>query len=146
MQQVQPNALRAPRPVTIGNRLSIVVPCYNEEEVLSETVKRLKALLDQLTNSGKIAADSQVIFVDDGSQDRTWDLICQFNVEDARIRGVKLSANRGHQTALIAGLFAAEGDAIASIDADLQDDVSAIEGMVDAYRQGAEVVHGVRKG
>jgi len=151
MQQVssparlQPDALRARRPVTIGNRLSIVVPCYNEEEVLPETVKRLKALLDQLTNSGKIAADSQVIFVDDGSRDRTWELIRQFNADDARIRGVKLSGHRGHQTALIAGLFATDGDAIASIDADLQDDVSAIEGMVDAYRQGCEVVYGVRK-
>jgi polyisoprenyl-phosphate glycosyltransferase len=143
--RLQRDELRARRPSTIGNRLSIVVPCYNEEEVLPETVKRLRTLLDQLTNCGKIAADSQVIFVDDGSRDRTWQLIRQFNVEDPRIRGVKLSGNRGHQTALIAGLFAADGDAIASIDADLQDDVSAIEGMVDAYQQGCDVVYGVRK-
>jgi glycosyltransferase involved in cell wall biosynthesis len=135
----------ARRPVTIGNRLSIVVPCYNEEEVLPETAKRLRALLDQLTNGGKIAAESQVVFVDDGSQDHTWELIRQSNAEDARIRGLKLSGNRGHQTALIAGLFAADGDAIVSIDADLQDDISAIEGMVDAYRQGYEVIYGVRK-
>jgi glycosyltransferase involved in cell wall biosynthesis len=141
----QPDAFKAHTSVTIENRLSIVVPCYNEEQVLPETVKRLRALLDQLTHSGKIAADSQVIFVDDGSRDRTWELVRQFNAEDARIRGVKLSGNRGHQTALIAGLFATNGDAIASIDADLQDDVSAIEGMVDAYRQGCEVVYGVRK-
>lgn len=138
-------ALQSRALVPLGRRLSIVVPCYNEEEVLPETVKRLRALLDQLTKSGKVAADSQVIFVDDGSRDRTWELVRQFNAEDARIGGVKLSGNRGHQTALLAGLFAAQGDAIASIDADLQDDVGAIERMVDAYLQGHEVVYGVRQ-
>ena len=143
---MQPDALGASPPIKIGNRLSIVVPCYNEEEVLPETAKRLRALLDHLTTGGKIAAESQVILVDDGSRDRTWELIRQFNAEDARIRGLKLSCNRGHQTALIAGLFAADGDAVASIDADLQDDVSAIEAMVDAYRQGCEVIYGVRNG
>ena len=138
-------ALQSRALVPLGRRLSIVVPCYNEEEVLPETVKRLRALLDQLTKSGKVAADSQVIFVDDGSRDRTWELVRQFNAEDSRIGGVKLSGNRGHQTALLAGLFAAQGDAIASIDADLQDDVGAIERMVDAYLQGHEVVYGVRQ-
>ena len=138
-------ALQSRALVPLGRRLSIVVPCYNEEEVLPETVKRMRALLDQLTKSGKVAADSQVIFVDDGSRDRTWELVRQFNAEDARIGGVKLSGNRGHQTALLAGLFAAQGDAIASIDADLQDDVGAIERMVDAYLQGHEVVYGVRQ-
>ncbi len=128
-----------------GRHLSIVVPCYNEEEVLPETVKRLTALLDHMTAGGQIDADSQIIFVDDGSKDRTWELIRHFNGQDARIRGVKLSGNRGHQTALLAGLFAAEGDAIVSIDADLQDDVSAIEGMVAAYHAGHEVVYGVRQ-
>lgn len=126
------------------NRLSIVVPCYNEEAVLPETQKRLCALLDSMTASGKISADSQVIFVDDGSRDRTWEMIRHYHGQDARLRGVKLSANRGHQTALIAGLFAAEGDAIASVDADLQDDISAIESMVDAYHDGFEVAYGVR--
>ena len=141
-----PDALSAPMPAAIGNRLSIVVPCYNEEEVLPETAKRLRALLDQLTSGGKIAAESQVIFVDDGSLDRTWELIRRFNAEDGRIRGLKLSGNRGHQTALIAGLFAADGDAVVSIDADLQDDVAAIEAMVDAYLDGCEIIYGVRKG
>jgi glycosyltransferase involved in cell wall biosynthesis len=127
------------------DRLAIVVPCYNEEEVLPETVSRLLALLDRLTSAGKIAADSHVVFVDDGSRDRTWELIRKHHELDARIRGAKLSANRGHQTALLAGLFSAEGDAIVSIDADLQDDVAAIEAMVDEYRAGCDVVYGVRK-
>jgi len=126
------------------SRLSIVVPCYDEEDVLPETQRRLRTLLDRLTSSGKISADSQVIFVDDGSRDRTWELIRQYHDEDLRIRGVKLSGNRGHQTALIAGLYAAEGDAVASIDADLQDDVDAIEAMIDAYLTGFDVVYGVR--
>jgi polyisoprenyl-phosphate glycosyltransferase len=126
-------------------RVCIVVPCYNEEEVLPETARRLDALLTKLISSNKILADSQVIFVDDGSRDRTWSLIKELNHADPRIRGVKLSANRGHQTALIAGLFAANGDAVISIDADLQDDVSAIELMIDAYVSGYEIVYGVRK-
>jgi glycosyltransferase involved in cell wall biosynthesis len=131
--------------VPVRTRLSIVVPCYNEEEVLPETVKRLRAFLDHMTSSGKIDADSQVILVDDGSRDRTWELVREAHAQDPRIRGVKLSGNRGHQTALIAGLFAAQGDAVASIDADLQDDISAIEAMVDAHAKGFDVVYGVRK-
>ena len=125
-------------------RLSIVVPCYNEEEVLPETLKRLRTFVDRLTSSGKIAADSQIVLVDDGSRDQTWSLIRQCHAEDPRVRGVKLSGNRGHQTALIAGLFAADADAIVSIDADLQDDISAIEAMLDAYQEGCEVVYGAR--
>jgi polyisoprenyl-phosphate glycosyltransferase len=128
-----------------GCRLSVVVPCYNEEEVLPETATRLSGLIDALIANGKITGDSQVILVDDGSRDRTWELIRQQHTRDRRIRGLKLSGNRGHQTALIAGLFTAEGDAVVSIDADLQDDVSAIEAMVDAYRTGCDIVYGVRK-
>lgn len=126
-------------------RLSIVVPCYNEEEVLPETRKRLCELLDGMTARGKISADSQIVFVDDGCRDRTWELIRQYHSEDPRVRGLKLSANRGHQTALLAGLYAAEGDAVASIDADLQDDISAIEAMVDAFNNGTDVAYGVRR-
>lgn len=132
-------------PALRGRRLSIVVPCYNEEEVLPETVSRLRGFLDRLTASALITRDSEVILVDDGSRDRTWELIRASHEQDARIRGVKLSGNRGHQTALIAGLFAAEGDAIVSIDADLQDDIGAIEAMMNAYLQGNEIVYGVRK-
>jgi polyisoprenyl-phosphate glycosyltransferase len=126
-------------------RLAIVVPCYNEEEVLPETVARLGALLHRLTDSGKVSSDSHVIFVDDGSRDTTWSLIKACNGADPRIRGVKLSANCGHQAALMAGLFSADGDVVVSIDADLQDDVSAIEQMLDAHAQGNDVVYGVRK-
>lgn len=125
--------------------LSIVVPCYNEEEVLPETGRRLAALLQSLISSNKITPDSHVIFVDDGSRDQTWSLIRQLGTSDSHFKGVKLSANRGHQIALTAGLFAAEGDAVVSIDADLQDDLAAIESMIDAYLNGFEVVYGVRK-
>jgi len=120
------------------------VPCYNEEEVLPETTRRLVALLDRMIAANKVAAQSEIIYVDDGSRDRTWELIREHHRADTRVRGIKLSANRGHQTALLAGLFAADADAIVSIDADLQDDVNAIEAMVDAFAQGFEVVYGAR--
>jgi glycosyltransferase involved in cell wall biosynthesis len=139
------NPVAIARDPVINNRLSIVVPCYNEEEVLPETVKRLREFLDNLIGSCKIANDSEVVLVDDGSRDRSWELIRKTHETDPRFRGVKLSANRGHQTALIAGLFVATGDAVVSIDADLQDDISAIEAMLDAYSRGFEVVYGVRK-
>jgi polyisoprenyl-phosphate glycosyltransferase len=124
--------------------LAIVVPCYNEEEVLPETASRLLALLDRLQAQGLASPDSAVHFVDDGSRDRTWTLIEQLAVQDGRIRGLKLSRNRGHQNALLAGLLNVPGDALVSIDADLQDDVEVIERMLKEYRQGAEIVYGVR--
>jgi glycosyltransferase involved in cell wall biosynthesis len=126
-------------------QLAIVVPCYNEAEVLPETTRRLLAMLDSLSSAGRIADGSHVLYVDDGSSDATWQLIRAGHAADARIKGVKLSANRGHQVALIAGLFSARGDIIVSIDADLQDDIAAIEAMLTAYEAGNEVVYGVRK-
>lgn len=126
-------------------KLGIVIPCYNEEEVLPETSRRMISLMDRLVSMGKISADSKIFFVDDGSTDRTWALIDEFAAANPYIAGIKLSRNRGHQNALIAGLFAAQGDAIVSIDADLQDDINAIEEMVDRFHSGAEVVYGVRK-
>ena len=128
-----------------STRLSIVVPCYNEQEVLGETASRLLALLTRLEAAGKVGAASTVWFVDDGSRDATWRLIGELCRADGRIRGVKLSRNRGHQNALMAGLFSADGDAMVSIDADLQDDVDAIEQMVDRFHAGDEVVLGVRE-
>lgn len=125
-------------------RLSIVVPCYNEEEVLPETARRLLLLLDRLEGRGLITADSAVHFVDDGSRDRTWALIEELHGRDGRLHGLKLSRNRGHQAALLAGLLTVEGDALVSIDADLQDDVEVIEQMVQEFVAGAEVVYGVR--
>lgn len=124
--------------------LSIVVPCYNEQEALPETTKQLLALRRRLVDAGKITDDSRVVFVDDGSRDRTWAMIEEYAASGLPVTGVKLSRNRGHQNALLAGLFTANGDAVVSIDADLQDDVDAIEAMVDHYLQGRDVVYGVR--
>ncbi|NMF96736.1 glycosyltransferase family 2 protein [Aromatoleum toluolicum] len=125
--------------------LSVVVPCYNEEAVLPETARRLLALLNELVGDGRIASGSHVIFVDDGSRDRTWPLIEELSSLHSCVRGLKLSRNRGHQNALLAGLFAAEGDAVVTVDADLQDDLGAIVEMLVAHAHGAEVVYGVRK-
>jgi glycosyltransferase involved in cell wall biosynthesis len=125
-------------------RLSIVVPCYNEEEVLQETARQLLEVMDGLQSTGRITASSELVFVDDGSRDSTWPLIEEFATQDDRILGVKLSRNRGHQNALLAGLYSASGDAMISIDADLQDDLGAIERMVDRHLDGADVVYGVR--
>ncbi len=123
-----------------------MVPCFNEAEVLPETTRRLGEVIRGLEARGKIAARSSVCFVDDGSRDNTWTLIESLAHAHPFVRGVKLSRNRGHQNALLAGLFSAEGDVVISIDADLQDDLAAIESMVDAYQGGSEIVYGVRKG
>ncbi|HRD48155.1 MAG: glycosyltransferase family 2 protein [Candidatus Competibacter sp.] len=125
--------------------LSIVVPCYNEEEVLPEMAKRLFSFLDDLAHRQIISNASRVYFVDDGSHDRTWSLIEQQAAMDSRAYGIKLSRNRGHQNALLAGLLHAEGDAVISVDADLQDDLNAIEQMVDEFNAGRDIVYGVRK-
>jgi glycosyltransferase involved in cell wall biosynthesis len=101
--------------------------------------------LGELVSRGKTSSDSRIFFVDDGSKDRTWTLIEQFAKSNPQIAGIKLSRNRGHQNALIAGLFTGDGDALVSIDADLQDDINVIEEMVDCFRAGAEIVYGVRK-
>ena len=125
-------------------RLAIVVPCFNEEEVLPETSRRLLSMLTGLQDRQLASTDSSVHFVDDGSKDGTWALIESLAATDDRVHGIKLSRNRGHQPALLAGLLSVQGDAVVSIDADLQDDVSVIEGMVQAFAAGAEVVYGVR--
>jgi glycosyltransferase involved in cell wall biosynthesis len=126
-------------------KLAIVIPCFNEEAVLPEAIKRLDALLVELLGAESIAKGSHVLFVDDGSKDKTWSIIEQATVENPCIKGIKLSRNRGHQTALIAGLLSAEGDAIISVDADLQDDLNAMVQMISAYQAGADIVYGVRK-
>jgi polyisoprenyl-phosphate glycosyltransferase len=125
-------------------RLAIVVPCYNEQEVLPETNRRLLNVLGRMQANDLIDARSGIYYVDDGSRDATWALIEDLAASDSRVHGLKMSRNRGHQLALLAGLLTVEGDALVSIDADLQDDVAVIEKMVMEHRAGAEVVYGVR--
>ena len=126
--------------------LYVVVPCYKEEEVLPETSKRLKAKLMALIAQGKISPSSRILFVNDGSKDRTWPIIEELHARDRIFSGVNLSRNRGHQNALLAGLMTAvqHADMMVSMDADLQDDVDAMDRMIDAYHEGYDVVYGVR--
>ena len=130
----------------MNNTLYIVVPCYNEEEVLPETSKRLKAKLEQLITAGKISEKSRVLFVNDGSKDRTWEIISALHQQSPLFCGVDLTRNRGHQNALLAGLMTAKdkADAVISMDADLQDDVEAVDQMVDKFLEGVDIVYGVR--
>lgn len=125
---------------------TIVVPCYNEEAVLPETVKQLSGVLQRLKENGKIQ-NGKILFVDDGSKDTTWQIITRFGEGNELISGLKLAHNVGHQYALLAGLewAARHSDAAVSIDADLQDDVNAIEEMVSCYIQGADIVYGIRR-
>ena len=131
-----------PRP----NTLYIVVPCYNEEAVLPETAKRLRAKLRALVKAGTVSPKSRVLFVNDGSGDATWEIISRLHQVDPIFCGADLSRNRGHQNALLAGLMTAKdrADMVISMDADLQDDVEAVDAMVEKYMAGADVVYGVR--
>lgn len=124
--------------------LAIVVPCYNEQAVLADTVQQLLQALQQLVASGKARAESRLYFVDDGSRDNTWPMLETAAAANPKIVAVKLSRNRGHQNALYAGLCQTCEDAVVSIDADLQDGPENIEKMLDEYRCGAEIVYGVR--
>lgn len=126
--------------------LYIVIPCYNEELVLEETTKRLNDKMKRLMSDKKISKDSKVLYVNDGSKDKTWDLIKKINSENAMFSGIALSRNRGHQNALVAGLLTAKeyADVVISMDADLQDDIDAIDMMIDKYIEGNHIVYGVR--
>lgn len=125
----------------------LVIPCYNEEEVLPETARRLRAKFDQLVRDGLADSGSRVLFVDDGSQDATWGLISSLHANDVLFSGIKLSRNEGHQNALLCGLLYScdFADAIGSMDADLQDDINVLDTMLQKYAEGYEVVYGVRK-
>ena len=130
------------------DKLAIVVPCYNEEEVLNMAATALRGVLDDLIAKGKIAKDSFVLFVNDGSKDKTWELIEEEHKKHpVQICGVKLAGNVGHQSALTAGLLTAMelSDVTVSIDADLQDDIAVIEEMIDKFHEGKDIVYGVRK-
>jgi len=127
--------------------VSIVVPCYNEEEMLPETIYQLRTLLQQLIHEELVAPNSFLLFVDDGSKDRTWHIIYKASLKYEHVKGLKLSRNVGHQNALLAGLFTAKtvSDCIISVDADLQDDITVIREFIQKYQEGYDIVYGVRK-
>ncbi len=126
--------------------VSFVVPCYNEEEVLAETNKRLTAFIAEMTEKGKIKPDSKILYVDDGSVDNTWNIIENLASQNSCVTGIKLAHNKGHQNALLAGLMSSKNnsDAVISMDADLQDDIYASEEMIDKFNEGYDIVFGVR--
>lgn len=129
------------------NTIYFVVPCYNEEQVLPETVKRLHEQLDDLVSNSLLSEKSRILFVDDGSHDRTWELISGFSEQYKYVCGLKFSRNCGHQNALLAGLMTAKdfADAAISLDADLQDDTSVIPEFIEKWKEGCDIVYGVRK-
>ena len=126
--------------------LYVVIPCYNEEEVLQETTRQLKDKMESLIKSKKISEKSKVMYVNDGSKDKTWELIKKISKKEKLFTGVTLSRNRGHQNALLGGLMTAKNyaDVVISMDADLQDDINAIDEMIDKYHEGCDIVYGVR--
>ena len=126
--------------------LYVVIPCYNEQEVLRETAKRLREKFLSLIDAGKISTQSRIVFVNDGSKDSTWKIIRDLHATDKIFSGINLSRNRGHQNALLAGLMTVKGgaDMVISMDADLQDDINAIDEMIDKFNDGFDIVYGVR--
>lgn len=129
-----------------NNRLFCVIPCYNEEEVLPETSKRILEKFESLISQGKISKDSRALFVNDGSKDKTWEIISGLHESNEIFQGINLSRNRGHQNALLAGLMTVRNicDMTISMDADLQDDIGAMDEMIDKFHDGADIVYGVR--
>ncbi len=130
----------------MNNKLYLVIPCYKEEEVLPETAKRLQQKMQNLINSQTVSPASKIVFVNDGSTDRTWEVIQQLHKANPLFEGINLSRNRGHQNALLAGLMTVKdhADVTISMDADLQDDIDAIDTMLDKYQNGCDIVYGVR--
>ena len=126
--------------------LYLVIPCYNEEKVLPETSRQLKEKLNHIILNEKISPESRIVFVDDGSKDKTWEMISHLHLQNKIFQGIKLTRNKGHQNALLAGLMTVMDhcDITISLDADLQDDINAIDEMVDKYHEGCDVVYGVR--
>lgn len=126
--------------------LYMVIPCYNEQEVLHETARQLKEKMESLKSRNMISDKSRIVFVNDGSKDNTWQIIEELHQSDSIFRGIKLSRNKGHQNALMAGLMTVknECDAAISLDADLQDDINAIDAMVEKFSESCDIVYGVR--
>lgn len=125
-------------------KLGIIVPCYNEEQLLRETTRQLLSVLGRLVDTEIISPESRIYYIDDGSTDGTWNLVETLSNETERVAGIKLSRNLGHQNALLAGLYTVEADALVSIDADMQDNIDAIDEMVEQYIKGADIVYGIR--
>ena len=127
-------------------RLATVSPCYNEEPVLEDSVARLTTLFEQLIAKGKISEDSMMVFVNDGSKDQTWNIIKRLHKENRFVKGISLAHNAGHQNAIMAGMMTARewADAVITLDADLQDDINAIEKMIDDFEAGNDIVYGVK--
>jgi glycosyltransferase involved in cell wall biosynthesis len=126
-------------------QLTFVIPCYNEADMLPETLPLLLALTRTLHAEGLVADNSGVLVIDDGSHDDSWAIITRFSSLDSRVSGIKLAGNAGHQKALLCGLLSAPGDALISIDADLQDDLAAVRIMLNNFREGSDIVYGVRE-
>ena len=128
------------------NKLYLVIPCYNEEEVLKETTNRLTKKLIDMIDKDIVSNESRIVYVNDGSKDKTWDLIKMLNKKNKYVLGIKLSKNRGHQNALLAGLMTVKDDCdiTISMDADLQDDINVLDKFVEKYKEGCEIVYGVR--
>ena len=126
--------------------LYIVVPCYNEQEVIGETTRRLLIKLEEMIVSGKCSDKSRILYVDDGSKDKTWELITRIFSQNERVCGLKLAHNRGHQNALYAGLMTARNfaDCVISMDADLQDDINVMDAFLEKFADGCDIVYGVR--
>lgn len=127
-------------------KLYLAIPCYNEEEVLPSTSEILRKKYSSLMADGKISPDSRIVFIDDGSKDKTWEIIAKLHKSDSVFSGIKLSCNRGHQNALLCGLMTLKNyaDAVISIDADLQDDIDAFDKMLECFEDGCDIVYGVR--
>ncbi|MGN0476703.1 MAG: glycosyltransferase family 2 protein [Ruminococcus sp.] len=127
-------------------KLYLAIPCYNEEEVLFDTTEKLTKKYDQLIADGKITDDSKIVYIDDGSKDKTWEIISGLYKTNTYVNGIKMSRNRGHQNALLGGLMTIKDDCdcVISIDADLQDDINAFDKMLEDFENGCEIVYGVR--
>lgn len=143
---IRKEAISSKKGFLMSNCLYIVIPCYNEQEVLGETALRLKNKIIKLQTEGKVSEESKIVFVNDGSKDQTWNLICELHRQEPLFLGINLSRNRGHQNALLAGLLSVKkyADVVISMDADLQDDINAVDQMIDKFQSGFDVVYGVR--
>lgn len=127
-------------------KLYLAIPCYNEEDVLKDSAEKLYNKFETMINEGKITSDSRIVFIDDGSKDKTWQIIKELHEINSIFQGIKLSCNRGHQNALLCGLMTLKdkADAVISIDADLQDDINTFDKMLEKYEEGCDIVYGVR--